>query len=40
MSTTDIQIREAFVQSCKHCGIDTNTLTVEVQAKVLTSTLR
>ena len=36
MSTTDIQIREAFVQSCKHCGIDTNTLTVEVQAKVLT----
>lgn len=36
MSTTDTQIREAFLQSCNRSGVNTTTLTVYVFDNVLT----
>lgn len=36
MSTTDTQIRELFLRSCTHAGLDTSTLTVHVHDNILT----
>lgn len=36
MSGTDTQIRDALLEACRSCGLDSSTLTVEVQGNVLT----